>query len=133
VKRSIMLYIFSIFMATDYTYASDAFKCVVKDAKSAGVSGRLETDDFYNKFVGREFTVDRATGVMVGALKNHASYGAPKILNDGSEKKAFRVITVYEPSVAFDYLTVETYNKKSQMPFIFVSSSTVVSGICSDF
>ena len=132
-KRSIMLYIFSIFMATDYTYASDAFKCVVKDAKSAGVSGRLETDDLYNKFVGGKFTVDRKTGVMVGVLKNHEYYGAPKVLNYGSEKKAFRVITEYEPSVGFDYLTVATYNKKPQMPFIFISSSTVVSGICSDF
>ena len=132
-KQSMMLYIFSFFIATNYTYASDRFNCVIKDAKSPGVSGRLEADDFYTRFVGSKFTVDRKTGRMSGSLKNYESYGAPKILNDGSEKKAFRVITVYEPSVNFDYLTVETYNEKPEMPFIFVSSSTVVSGICSSF
>ena len=131
-KRFKFLCILLIILATN-SYASDGFKCVVKDARSPDQSGELKVDDFYITFVGKEFTVDRKTGKMLGALKNHEYYGSPKVLNTGSEKNSFRVITLYQPSVIFDYLTVETYNEKSDMPFIFVSSSTVVSGVCSSY
>ncbi len=113
--------------------AFDGFKCTIKETVSPGNSGKLVEDEFYRGFEGREFTVDRKTGRMIGALKNYEQYGEPKVLNEGSMNKAFRVITEYRPSVNFEYLTVETYEDDEILPFIFVSSSTIISGTCSKY
>lgn len=132
-RRYFWLILPFIFIIAMEVSAFDGFKCIIKDTVSPDSSGRLVEDAFYKGFQGREFTVDRKTGRMIGALKNHEYYGEPKIINTGSEKKAFRVVTEYRPSVKFEYLTVETYEDNEFLPFLFVSSSTIMSGTCSKY
>ncbi len=131
--RWLLLTAFVVSLYSIKASASGGFECTIKDSASPNSLGELVEDKVYKSFQDRKFTVDRETGRMVGALKNHEYYGVPKILNVGSRKKAFRVITVYKPSVNFEYLTIETYKDVQQLPFLFVSSSTVISGTCTKY
>lgn len=89
-------------------------------------------------YVGREFTVDRRTGIMAGALKN--SYiTKPEVIDHGSDENSYKVVTTLRKEQGVGrgsnvyVLVVSEYRKGAAKPFTFVENDEVYFGTCVHF
>jgi hypothetical protein len=88
-----------------------------------------------NNFVGKEFTVDRHTGVMAGVLKN--SYiTSPVVVDSGSSENSFKAVTTLRrgqgvgPGSNAYLLVVSEYVTSPKKPFLFAENEDVYLGSC---
>ena len=106
------------------------YRCnVERMAKASG-----EIDKFDRKiYLNKEFTVERRTGMMSGALKN--SYITdPIVIDYGSTGNAYKIVTtmrvdqgIGEGSNIFA-LNILEYKQSPQKPFVFLSNEMVFLG-----
>jgi hypothetical protein len=89
-------------------------------------------------YLGREFTVDRTTGTMIGALKN--SYATrPQVIDRGSKDNSFKVVTTMRVDQGVGAgssvytLVVNEYVESAKKPFVFLSNDVVYYGTCTHF
>jgi hypothetical protein len=89
-------------------------------------------------YQGREFTVERRTGLMAGALKN--SYVTrPEVIDLGSSENSYKVITTLRQdqgagrgSNAY-LLVINEYKQGPRKPFVYVDNDDVYFGTCVHF
>lgn len=62
-----------------------------------------------NAYVGRQFTVDRSSGVTIGALKN-AVDSKPEIIDSGSSENSFKVLSAVPASLNYAGTLVTALN-----------------------
>jgi len=113
-------------------WALTDYRCTVDRAVSASESS------ISHIFIGKQFTVERKTGVMAGALKN--SYlTEPQVIDFGSTENSYKVVTtmrkdegVGQGSSVF-VLTINEYVDEAQKPFIFLNNDDVYLGWCEHF
>jgi hypothetical protein len=110
--------------------SAEGYKCKVLMAKSLTKAGEMAKTGYSNIYVGKEFVVDINTGRMIGAISNGNHTAQPTVLDRGSKDQGYKVITIYKPFVSVDYLNVEEFTNSPEKPFMFIESSTVISGIC---
>ena len=125
IKVAILFIIYS-----NITLAGDAYKCTVKQTAGLRDNGEMSETNFSKLYLGKEFVVDKRTGLMNGGLSNHNAYGQPKVIDYGSSQQSFKVITIFNPMTAVDYLYVEEFKANSEKPFIFITCQDIFSGIC---
>lgn len=89
-------------------------------------------------YVGKEFTVERRTGLMAGALKN--SYiTKPEVIDFGSEENSYKVITTLRKEQGAGIgsnaylLVVKEWAKGLNKPFLFAENDDVYFGTCLHF
>lgn len=88
--------------------------------------------------VGKEFTVERSTGTMVGALKNSFAT-RPQVIDRGSSDNAFKAVTTMRleqgagRGSSVYTLVINEYADSARKPFVFLSGDIVYFGICSHF
>jgi len=89
-------------------------------------------------FIGKQFTVERRTGLMAGALKN--SYvTAPKVIDPGSTENSFKVVTTMQlhqglgVGSAVYALVVNEYQNGPRKNFVFLEGDNVYFGWCEHF
>jgi hypothetical protein len=88
--------------------------------------------------IGKEFTVDRNTGAMAGALKN-AFATKPQIVDRGSKDNAFKAVTTMRidqgagGGSAIYALVINEYFEAERKPFTFMSGDMVYFGTCTHF
>lgn len=89
-------------------------------------------------FLGQEFTVDRSTGIMVGALKN--SYvTSPQIIDFGSGENSYKVITSLKVSEGAGRgsniyaLTINEFESGPEKSFAFLRNDEVFFGLCKHY
>lgn len=115
-------------VGTDYKCTVDRFSI------ASGDTGKLY--EYYKKqYIGKEFTVERKTGYMIGELKN--SYVTdPQVIDYGSTENSYKVVTtmrVEEGAGAGSNiyaLTINEYEDTVRKPFVFMSNDKVVFGTC---
>lgn len=83
--------------------------------------------------IGEEFTVDRHTGIMGGALKN--SYIAkPQVVDLGNHQNAYKVVNAIRGESArvgsIYALTIDEQHASRRKPFVFLSNAIVYLGEC---
>lgn len=89
-------------------------------------------------FVGSQFTVNRETGLMSGALKN-SYFTAPQVIDFGAKGNGYKVITTMKVEQGFGagsniyVLNVKEYVEAAQKPFVFLQNETVYFGHCKHF
>ena len=113
------------------------YKCIVERVTSADAT--TQNLEFLEKnFVGKEFTVDRRTGLMAGALKN-AYITAPVVVDHGSNENSFKAVTMLRKeqgagrsSNAY-LLVVREYVASARKPFLFAENDDVYLGTCTHF
>lgn len=113
------------------------YKCVIERVASADPAPKNQ--EFLEKnFVGKEFTVDRRTGVMAGALKN--SYiTVPVVVDAGSSENSFKAVTTLRkeqgvgPGSNAYLLVVKEYATTIKKPFLFAENEDVYFGSCTHF
>ena len=135
IKRVIAGLTFSLLMVNSATVGAvmlhDSYSCEVRSAQHVGEDGSLVPDEFGNwMYSGATFVIDRQTGRMLGKPKNYNGNDQPEVIDRGSKEQSLKVITTYGPNVTIDYLIVEVYADTLAKPFMFISSSTIYTGLC---
>lgn len=116
------------------TNASGAvdYRCTIERvvAASEGESNQV--------YIGTQFTVDRHTGLMTGALKN--SYVTdPQVIDQGSLETSFKVVTTMRKDQgagagsSIYALTINEYQEGAKKPFIFLNNDEAFLGWCEHF
>lgn len=108
------------------------YRCTIERvvAASEGESSQV--------YIGKQFTVDRHTGLMTGALKN--SYVTdPQVIDQGSLETSLKVVTTMRKDQgagagsSIYALTINEYQEGAKKPFIFLNNDEAFLGWCEHF
>lgn len=81
--------------------------------------------------IGKRFTVDTGSGVMLGELMNVTSPDVKRhILDPGSSQSAFKLLETWGPIRSFRYTTIITFDNAGTKPFVMVDDGSIISGEC---
>ena len=139
--RSFLLPLFAIAAssATALASAADDYRCVIDRVEDIGANGAAEIDEMREAYVGKEFTVDRTTGLMVGALKN-SFVTKPQVIDRGAPRQnAYKVVTTMKVTEGAGAgsnlyaLVIDEYLEGPKKPFIFLENDKAYLGSCIHF
>jgi hypothetical protein len=112
------------------------YRCVIERVETANNDTNAKV--LYRNYFGKEFTVERKTGIMAGALKNNY-VTVPQIIDFGSRENSFKAVAtmrreqgVGAGSNAY-ILTVNEYVESERKPFLFVQNDEAFFGYCTHF
>lgn len=135
--NSFLLVLIAVWSTGAYAGGSN-YRCIVERVSSASGDSGNSYQFYVDNYVGKVFTVDRASGVMVGALKN--SYvTAPQVIDLGSSENAYKVVTTMRIDQGAGAgsniyaLTIEEFESGPQKPFVFLENGNVFFGQCEHF
>ena len=113
------------------------YRCRIEDVAMPGLT-ESSADYWRKQLKGKEFSVERRTGLMAGALKN--SYDTkPDVIDRGSNENSFKVVTTLRsgqgvgPGSYVLVLIVREYVQGSRKPFTYLENDRLYSGICEHF
>jgi hypothetical protein len=107
------------------------YSCRILDVKQLSRDGLISENGTFKFTIGMAFGVDRHTGEISGKpVSNSNTGGVPKILDYGSVRQAFKVMTIYEPFVSVSYLQIDEFEDGDAKPFIFYDQFSIYSGLC---
>ena len=121
----------------DAAMAGDDYKCTVERVHASDE----DSADYLlssKAFTGSDFTVDRATGLMVGPLKNSFAT-KPQVIDRGSKSNSFKVVTTLSLGQGAGYgsnvytLIIDEYVDGPKKPFVFLENAIVYFGHCVHF
>ncbi len=118
------------------SFATGNFKCTIKDAVNLEKDGTLNhKSHLVTGYLGKEFVVNRQTGVITGAnIINTMSGQMPTVYDYLPEENGYKSLNVYKPNNTVDYLQINQYVKSEKKPFFFRGAfGTMVSGTCVDY
>jgi len=113
-------------------WALSDYRCTVERSVSASDS------NFNQMYIGKQFTVERRTGLMAGALKN-SYFTKPTVIDDGSTGNAFMVVTTMRADQGVGagsmvyVLTINEFTESASKPFIYLINSDAYLGQCEHF
>ena len=114
------------------------YKCKIERISIAsGDSGNLY-ETYKELYLGKEFTVDRRNGVMVGELKN--SYVTrPQVIDFGSTENSYKVVNSLKAEQGAGAgsniyaLNIEEFHSGPKKPFVFLENNKVFFGFCEHY
>lgn len=132
----------SIFAAATFSapfaHAGTDYHCTIERIYDAEGDSSPLLDSLRKIFVGKEFTVDRRSGVMIGALKNSVVTD-PVVVDSGSKDNSFKAVTTMRRdqgvgggSSVFALVVKEFYDTPKK-PFVFLDGDMVYFGSCRHF
>lgn len=83
-----------------------------------------------NLYIGKQFTVDRNTGLMTGALKN-SYFTDPQVIDYGDSGNSYKVVTTMRneqgagAGSSVFALTIMEFKDGERRPFIYLSEADV--------
>jgi hypothetical protein len=118
-------------------YSASDYRCVVARRISAGQESVDVQKMQENIYIGKEFTVERQTGLMAGILK-FSSFTKPQIIDSGSTDNSFKVISSVRANEGLGgtiiyALTINEYERSDKKAFAFLVSDIVYLGTCKHF
>lgn len=118
-------------------HGAQDYRCTVHTLVAPGMSAKV-FEMQTNIHVGKQFTVERRTGVMAGVLKN-AYVTKPEVIDSGSDQNSFKVVNTLRVGQAGAVgsnvytLVVSEHETSPHKPFIFLENDVVYTGICEHF
>ena len=114
------------------------YRCKIERVATPEATPNSILDFQIKNYVGKEFTVERRTGMMAGALKN--SYiTRPEVIDFGSDENSYKVVTTLRREQGVGrgsnvyVLVVSEYKRGAAKPFTFVDNDEVYFGTCVHF
>lgn len=114
------------------------YRCTIDRIVSASPQSENVRRSQEAHYIGKQFTVERQTGVMAGVLKN--SYiTRPVVVDGGSAENAFKVVATMRRDQGAGAgsniyaLTVVEYERSAKKPFVFLENDLVYFGQCEHF
>ena len=89
--------------------------------------------DDASELIGERFSVDRVSGVISGFELSNLQAQERMVIDRGSEKQAFKVLSVFEvygPYQGVKYLHIEEFRQTARKAFFAVSGSWLLTGHC---
>ena len=119
-------------------HASDDYRCTITRVSRADEESAARVEELKQAYVGKQFTVERSSGLMAGPLKN--SYTTkPQVVDAGSSQNSYKVITTMRKGEGAGFgsniyaLNVLEYERSTRKPFVFLSNEEVFFGHCEHF
>jgi hypothetical protein len=116
---------------TDVWAATD-YRCTIESTVAA------KEKPINRIYIGKQFTVERQTGLMVGALKN--SYVTdPQVIDYGSTENSYKAVATMRKDQGAGVgssiyaLTINEYDEGDRKPFIFLQNDEAFLGWCEHF
>lgn len=119
-------------------HADTNYRCTIAQRVSASPeseSVRMAQDRAH---IGKQFAVDRHSGVMTGVLKNAYAVD-PQVVDFGSGERAYKVVTAMKPDDGAGFgsnvyaLVINEQDAAAQKPFVFLENDKVYLGQCAHF
>lgn len=114
------------------------YRCRIESVHRAATGPDAVLESERKSKVGKEFTVDRRSGRMIGALKN-AYATEPVVIDYGSSENAFKAVTTMTRSQGLGHssslfaLVINEFDEHPKKPFAFLSGDMVYFGRCEHF
>jgi hypothetical protein len=118
--------------------AAQDFRCRVTSVVSAPQLTPQAQDLLDRSYLGKEFTVERRTGQMTGALKVLSPVPA-QVIDYGSNDNSFKMVATMRKDqgagagTAVYSLVINTFDNPQAMPFLFTNNATAYVGTCTSF
>lgn len=107
----------------------EGYVCTVVAFSRLTTDGSM-TSDAKDPIVGKEFTVDRKSGKIVGRYIGSTGFDT-QVVDGGSDKQSFKVFAKNPWGFLHVlYLEIQEYQKGPRKPFLLVDGSVVYSGTC---
>lgn len=127
----------TVFMVGVAQAGSD-YRCAIGRVSLAQGDNGPTYDMYKRNYLGKEFTIERVSGLMAGVLKN-SFVTKPQIIDTGSNSNSYKVVTTMRSGEGAGAgsniyaLTVLEYEKTSKKPFIYLQNDVVFFGRCEHF
>lgn len=135
-KSTIILFLVSWSLAV--SAVGPDYKCKIERISFASGDSGSSYDLYSNFYLGKEFTVDRKSGVMVGELKN-AFVTEPQVIDFGSTENSYKVVTTMRDDQGAGAgsniyaLNISEFESGAKKPFVFLQNDKVFYGYCEYF
>lgn len=119
-------------------HADPNYRCTIAQRISASPESPSVRKAQERAHLGKQFTVDRNTGVMTGVLKN-AYVVDPQVVDFGSGEHAYKVVTAMKLDDGAGFgsnvyaLTVNEQEDAALKSFVFLENDKVYLGQCEHF
>jgi len=132
----LLLIVFSI-GNVNASQGGDDYRCTVERFSQAQGDVGPSYKMLKESFVGKQFTVDRASGITVGALKNSTN-SKPTVIDRGNRENSFKVVSMLSadqgmPGTTVTALNVMEFVEGNRKPFNFMINDGVFFGTCEPF
>jgi hypothetical protein len=111
------------------------YRCRIDRVATSERTPNSQLDFMAKTYIGKEFTVDRRTGVMTGALRN-SFITRPEVIDRGSGDNSFKVVTTLRLDQGAGrgsnvyVLVVNEYRRTPEKPFLFLHNDEIYFGDC---
>jgi plasmid maintenance system killer protein len=118
--------------------ADSEYHCTIQRTATAEATPNTTLEFNEKNYIGKQFSVERKTGIMSGALKNSCAT-KPQVIDSGSKDNAFKVVTTMRIEQGAGAgsniyaLTINEYDKSPKKPFIFLNNGVVFFSACEHF
>lgn len=132
----IAAFLLAIGIATD-SRAGEDYRCTIERYSSAEGDSGPTYKMLRSSFVGKQFTVDRSSGITIGALKNSVG-SKPRVIDRGNQENSFKVVSVISadvgmPGTQITALNVMEFVAGDTKPFNYMINDGVFFGTCEPF
>lgn len=114
------------------------YRCKIERVATAEQAPNTSLDFQQKNYLGKEFTVERRTGLMAGAIKN--SYTTkPQVIDIGSTDNSYKVVTTMRREQGMGAgsnvytLVINEYEKTEKKSFLFIENDNAYFGKCIHF
>ena len=121
-----------------YAQSYRDYRCRIERVATAAPAPNTSLDLQEKTYIGKEFTVERRTGLMAGAIKN--SYVTkPQVVDPGSADNSYKVVTMMRRDQGIGSgsnvytLVVNEYEKAEKKSFLFLENDNAYFGTCVHF
>ena len=136
-KRGIVILI-SLVLTSGAAVAGNDYRCKIERLSLAGGDSGAVYDLHKKNYVGKQFTIERTSGVMAGVLKNFY-VTKPQVIDMGSKENSYKAVTTMRVEQGAGAgsniyaITVLEYEQGEKKPFVFLNNEAVFFGYCEHF
>ena len=127
----------AVLPVTAASQAGQDYRCRIERVAMPGVP-KASVEYWQKVYEGREFTVERTTGIMAGSLKNSFTT-KPVIVDVGSDQNSFKAVTTMRRDQGAGagsnvyVLIVREHEKGLRKSFLFLDNEDTFTGSCEHF
>lgn len=128
-KRCVAAFLLALFYVSAADAGIESYVCTVGSFGRLTNEGKLASDA-KDPIVGKEFTVDRKSGKIIGRYIGTTGFDT-KVLDGGFDKQSFKMLAKNPsgfPHVL--YLEIQEFRKEPRKPFLLIDGSIIYSGTC---
>lgn len=125
---------FAGLMLSMQSYAdNNGYLCTILEIQELGTSGIFATHKgALTQLIGKSFSIDRATGKVIGLPFSNESYKEIRVFDHGSTDNSYKHMAIsHPPNIWIQYIYVAEYKKSPEKPFWGTDDGDkIFNGVC---